>query len=193
MAGYPPGSGYPPYGAPPAQPYGATAPYGAPPAAQPYAAAAPYAPVAAPYGAPAPSAPYAPAAPGAPKPGKEHKQQAAAAGGYPGAAGAPGYPGAPGAPGYPGAGGYPGAAAALPAFSPFAALLPSQFPPGTDPNVVACFQAADQDGSGVIDDKELQRALSSYNQSFSLRTVHLLMYLFTGTNVQKIGKSSLRY
>ncbi|CAA6663587.1 unnamed protein product [Spirodela intermedia] len=59
--------------------------------------------------------------------------------------------------------------------------------PGTDPSLVACFQAADQDGSGLIDDKELQRALSSYNQSFSIRTVHLLMYLFTGTNVHKIG------
>uniref|UniRef100_A0A0E0IY56 EF-hand domain-containing protein n=1 Tax=Oryza nivara TaxID=4536 RepID=A0A0E0IY56_ORYNI len=71
--------------------------------------------------------------------------------------------------------------------SPFASLVPSAFPPGTDPNVVACFQAADRDGSGMIDDKELQSALSGYSQSFSLRTVHLLMYLFTNTNVRKIG------
>uniref|UniRef100_A0A453HR36 EF-hand domain-containing protein n=1 Tax=Aegilops tauschii subsp. strangulata TaxID=200361 RepID=A0A453HR36_AEGTS len=72
--------------------------------------------------------------------------------------------------------------------SPFAALVPSTFPPGTDPNVVACFQAADRDGSGMIDDKELQSALSGFSsQSFSLRTVHLLMYLFTNTNVRKIG------
>ncbi|PON31904.1 Parvalbumin [Parasponia andersonii] len=71
--------------------------------------------------------------------------------------------------------------------SPFASLVPSSFPPGTDPNVVACFQVADQDGSGFIDDKELQRAISSYNQSFSLRTVHLLMYLFTNSNARKIG------
>ena len=49
--------------------------------------------------------------------------------------------------------------------------------------------AADRDGSGVIDDKELQSALSGYNQSFSLRTVHLLMYIFTNTNVRKIGES----
>lgn len=56
---------------------------------------------------------------------------------------------------------------------------------------MACFQVADQDGSGLIDDKELQRALSSYNQSFSLRTVHLLMYLFTSTNSRKIGPFSL--
>ncbi|XP_072968235.1 calcium-binding protein CBP-like [Typha angustifolia] len=86
-------------------------------------------------------------------------------------------------------GGHQPAAAGAPygTMSPFAALVPSQFPPGTDPNVVACFQAADRDGSGLIDDKELQQALSSYNQSFSLRTVHLLMYLFTGTNVRRIG------
>ncbi|KAI4319615.1 hypothetical protein MLD38_033195 [Melastoma candidum] len=71
--------------------------------------------------------------------------------------------------------------------SPFAALMPSQFPPGTDPNVVACFQIADNDRSGFIDDNELQMALSSYNQSFSLRTVRLLMYMFTHTNTRKIG------
>ncbi|KAD3068371.1 hypothetical protein E3N88_36251 [Mikania micrantha] len=56
--------------------------------------------------------------------------------------------------------------------NPFAALVRSSFPPGTDPNVIACFQVADVDGSGVIDDKELQRALSSYNQSFSIRTAN---------------------
>ncbi|KAJ8635619.1 hypothetical protein MRB53_009886 [Persea americana] len=71
--------------------------------------------------------------------------------------------------------------------SPFAALVPSAFPPGTDPSLMSCFQMADQDGSGFIDDMELQRALSSYNQTFSLRTVHLLMYLFTNTNTRKIG------
>lgn len=47
---------------------------------------------------------------------------------------------------------------------------------------------ADQDGSGLIDDKELMRALSGgANSTFSLRTVHLLMYLFTNTNTRKIG------
>lgn len=71
--------------------------------------------------------------------------------------------------------------------SPFAALLPSTFPHGTDPNVIACFQVADVDRSGVVDDIELQRALSSYNQTFSIRTVRLLMYLFTNTNTRKIG------
>ena len=191
---HPPGYGY---GAPPAQPYTA-APYtaGAPPPPQPYGAQ--YA--AAPYGAP--SAPYS--APPGEKPPKD-KHQAHGVGGAPpahGFGGAPpahGYGGAPpaqsfggappaqgfgGAPpvhggSYPPAGGYA---------SPFAALVPSAFPPGTDPSVVACFQMADQDGSGFIDDNELQRALSSYNQSFSLRTVRLLMYLFTNTNTRKIGQ-----
>ncbi|KAJ8492421.1 hypothetical protein OPV22_014142 [Ensete ventricosum] len=167
MAGYPPGSGYPPYGAPPANPYGAPPPYGV--AQPPYASAS-----ALPYGAPAPT-PSAP--PAEEKPPKEGKAQGYGSYGQPS-----GYYGHP-----------PPAASAPPpplgsyGAGPFAALLPSVFPPGTDPNVVACFQAADRDGSGFIDDHELQQALSSYNQSFSLRTVHLLMYLFTSSNVRKIG------
>ncbi|XP_020101971.1 probable calcium-binding protein CML49 [Ananas comosus] len=161
MAGYPPGSGYPYGGAAP--PYGAAPPHSGG-AAPPYGAAPPtYGGAPPTYGGGAP--PYGGGAPSAPygppgageKPPKEGKAQPYYAP-Y-GAAGA----------------------------SPFAALVPSQFPPGTDPNVAACFHAADRDGSGFIDDKELQQALSSYNQSFSLRTVHLLMYLFTGTNVRKIG------
>lgn len=171
MSGYPqppPGYGY---GAPPptAQPYGAppptTQPYGAPP------------PTSQPYGAPPPTqqhhqqqppyaTPYAPSY----KPEKPHSESHSSYGGGGGGGGA--YPSQPGY------------------ASPFASLMPSSFPPGTDPNVVACFQVADQDGSGFIDDKELQRALSSYNQSFSLRTVHLLMYLFTNSNSRKIGTSS---
>ncbi|CAL9038492.1 unnamed protein product, partial [Musa banksii] len=165
MAGYPPGSGYPPYGAPPGNPYGAPPSYGV--AQPPYASTLPY-------GAPAPT-PSAP--PAEVKPPKEGKAQ-----GYGGYGQPSEYYGHP-----------PPAASAPPpplgsyGAGPFAALLPSVFPPGTDPNVVACFQAADRDGSGFIDDKELQQALSSYNQSFSLRTVHLLMYLFTSSNVRKIG------
>ncbi|KAK7267334.1 hypothetical protein RIF29_20003 [Crotalaria pallida] len=164
MSGYP---NQPPsygYGAPPpSQPYGGPPPpqsYGGPPPpAHPYSAS--------PYGGPPPpSAPYA-AAP------------------YSSSSGGPNKP--PKDDGYShgsGGGSYP----PPPSYgSPFAALVPSVFPPGTDPSVVACFQVADQDGSGLIDDKELQRALSSYNQSFSLRTVHLLMYHFTNTNIKKIG------
>lgn len=71
--------------------------------------------------------------------------------------------------------------------NPFAALVPSTFPPGTDPNVIACFQLADVDESGVVDDKELQRALSSYNQCFNISTIRLLMYHFTNTNTRSIG------
>ncbi|KAL6640455.1 hypothetical protein ACP70R_021578 [Stipagrostis hirtigluma subsp. patula] len=181
MAGYPPaGSGYP-YGPASAAGGGGGSGYGAPP----------------PYGSsPAPSAP-----PYGDKPPKEGKTSSSSSTPYYGGApphsqphpygGGGGY-GAPpagqpyGAPphssappyGAPGGGGYG---------SPFAALVPSAFPQGTEPNVVACFQAADRDGSGMIDDRELQSALSGYNQSFSLRTVHLLMYLFTNTNVRKIG------
>lgn len=165
-------SGYPNY------------PYSAPPPSQPYYA-----------GAPPPSNPYGSDGGKPNKPPKENKPASAGYGGYPTAPPAPygGY--APPQPAYgalPGGygaapGGYPPAPAPAPYGSPFAALVPSAFPHGTDPNVVACFQAADSDGSGFIDDKELQRALSSYNQSFSLRTVHLLMYLFTNSNVRKIG------
>ncbi|CBI33386.3 unnamed protein product, partial [Vitis vinifera] len=114
------------------------------------------------YGAPPPAQPYSATPYGAPAP-QGYQPYAPVATPY-------GYP--PSAPGF---------------GSPFALLVPSAFPPGTDPNVVACFQMADQDGSGFIDDKELQGALSSYNQRFSLRTVHLLMYLFTNSNARKIG------
>ncbi|CAM8891607.1 hypothetical protein QQ045_024815 [Rhodiola kirilowii] len=214
MAGYPPPNyGYgppppnqqPPYGAPqPGVPYGAPPPgqpYGAPPPGQPYGAP----PTGQPYGAPpspyggqpqshkptAPPSPYgAPSAPyaGPPPPSNKPQKEQGGSNVYhvshvgPGASQSPygsqssGYPSQyqPTAPPYGGQ-------------SPFASLVPSGFPPGTDPNVVACFQAADRDGSGFIDDKELQAALSSYNQSFSLRTVHLLMYLFTNSNSRKIG------
>ncbi|OVA08758.1 EF-hand domain [Macleaya cordata] len=182
--GQPYGSSSSPYGTPPAgQPYGSSGPYGAPPTAgQPFgasgsygappAAGQPYAPVASPYGAP--SAPYAPAGPQPgqkpPKNKPESDHHGGGGGGYYGTASAP--------PQQPYGGGS----------SPFAMLAPSAFPPGTDPNIVAYFQMADQDGSGLIDDKELQKILSAYNQNgFSLRTVHLLMYLFTNSNSRKIG------
>jgi len=165
MSGYPnqpPGYGYG-YGAPPPSQYGApptSQSYGAPPPGQSYGAP----PSGQSYSASPygqPSAPYA--APYS-KPPKEGSHSQSSSGG-----------------GYPPAASYG---------SPFASLVPSAFPPGTDPSIVACFQIADQDGSGFIDDKELQRALSSYNQSFSLRTVHLLMYHFTNSNVKKIGTIS---
>ncbi|XP_049400654.1 calcium-binding protein CBP-like isoform X1 [Solanum stenotomum] len=203
--GAPPPSSASPYGAPPpssSSPYGVSpSPYGAPPphSSSPYGAPppqshSPYAPVTSPYGAGAP--PY-----GDPhKPPKENKPQSSSPYGGAGA----GYPAPPPSAPYgdpnkppkdshsqPSApyGGYhaPPPAGPYGASSPFASLVPSAFPPGTDPNIIACFQLADQDGSGLIDDKELQKALSSYNQSFSLRTVHLLMYLFTNTNTRKIG------
>ncbi|KAK4757370.1 hypothetical protein SAY87_018671 [Trapa incisa] len=166
---YPYAPGQPPYGVPPPNSQGPPQPYGTPYAAP----SAPYAQGEKPpkdkpssYGAPPPTAPGAYGA----GPHPPH-----VSGGY--GVGAP--PSAPS--------GYPSATPPPPYGSPFASLLPSQFPPGTDPSVVACFQMADRDGSGFIDDKELQSALSSYNQSFSMRTVHLLMYNFTNTNTRKIG------
>ncbi|CAH8356439.1 unnamed protein product [Eruca vesicaria subsp. sativa] len=209
MSGYPPsnqGYGYPgnppppqPYGSsgnpPPPQPYGSSGtnppPYGSSPSspyAVPYGSQPP--PSSAPYGAP-PSAPYASPPGGDHKP---HKEKPQAAYGSPGGGGYGGHGssgGGYGAPPY-GQGGYGGPPPPPQQQqggygSPFASLVPSAFPPGTDPNIVTCFQAADRDNSGFIDDKELQGALSSYNQSFSMRTVHLLMYLFTNSNVRKIG------
>ncbi|TKW07725.1 hypothetical protein SEVIR_7G326100v4 [Setaria viridis] len=177
MAGYPPhGSGYPygpgagrgggGYGSSPAA---SAPPYGEKPPKEGKTSSSSSAPPY--YGAPPSSQPYGGGGYGAPPAG----QQYGAPYGAPPPSSAP-YGAPPTA--YGGAGGYG---------SPFASLVPSAFPPGTDPNVVACFQSADRDGSGMIDDKELQAALSGYNQSFSLRTVHLLMYLFTNTNVRKIG------
>ncbi|CAN4118549.1 unnamed protein product [Withania somnifera] len=183
-----------PYGAqPPSSQSYSSAPYGVPPpsSSSPYSTApppqsfSPYAPVPSPYGAGAP--PY-----GDPhKPPKENKPQSSSP--YGGA----GYPGPPPSAPYgdPNRPSHPyGRYHAPPPSGPygasnssFATLVPSAFPPGTDPNVITCFQLADQDGSGLIDDKELQKALSSYNQSFSLRTVHLLMYHFTNTNIRKVG------
>ncbi|KAI8559081.1 hypothetical protein RHMOL_Rhmol04G0147100 [Rhododendron molle] len=162
MSGYPynnPPQGYGYGGPPPSQQPYSSAPYGAPQPPPP--TQNPYAPPpsSTPYAAP--SAPYAPSGP---KPPKDKPYGGSPTAGYPAQAQPP-----------------------YGSSSPFASLVPSAFPPGTDPSIVACFQIADRDGSGLIDDKELQGALSSYNQSFSLRTVHLLMYLFTNSNSRKIG------
>ncbi|GAB4843891.1 hypothetical protein Ancab_013855 [Ancistrocladus abbreviatus] len=70
---------------------------------------------------------------------------------------------------------------------PFFDLVPSSFPPGTDQKVIDCFNRIDKDRNGLLCDKELQSALSSFSQSFSMRTVHLLMYIFTSTNTRVIG------
>uniref|UniRef100_A0A1J3JXX3 Putative calcium-binding protein CML50 n=1 Tax=Noccaea caerulescens TaxID=107243 RepID=A0A1J3JXX3_NOCCA len=192
----PPSSSAPPYGSPNPQSSSASS-YGAPPPSAPYAPSPgdykppkekPYGGYGAPgdYGAPPPPGPSHYGGYGAsPRPtpsgyggyGATPPQGISEYGSY----GAQPRPASSGHGGY---GGYPPQAAYG---SPFASLIPSGFAPGTDPNIVACFQAADQDGSGFIDDKELQGALSSYQQRFSMRTVHLLMYLFTNSNVMKIG------
>ncbi|KAL6530493.1 hypothetical protein OROMI_028382 [Orobanche minor] len=145
-------------------------PYNAPPPSQPYTQG--------PYGGGPPhpsqsypSAPYG-STPSGPPPPNQSTPYAPLGSQYPAPPGAPIQP----------YGGYP-----APYVSTFTSPAPSAFPPGTDPNVIAHFQMADRDGSGFIDDKELQQLLSSYNESFGMRTVHLLMYLFTNSNVRKIG------
>ncbi|KAL5583220.1 hypothetical protein UlMin_015662 [Ulmus minor] len=58
----------------------------------------------------------------------------------------------------------------------------STFPPGTHPDVIRSFETVDRDRSGYIDENELQQALSSGYQKFSLRTIRLLMFLFKNPN-----------
>lgn len=58
----------------------------------------------------------------------------------------------------------------------------SGFPPGTHPEVIRSFEMVDKDRSGFIDESELQQALSSGYQRFSLRTIRLLLFLFKNPN-----------
>ncbi|MCO5598865.1 hypothetical protein L7F22_052964 [Adiantum nelumboides] len=64
--------------------------------------------------------------------------------------------------------------------------MQSPFPAGTDPEIVRAFQSADRDGSGLVDEYELQRTLSTA-QPFSLRTVRLMIHLFGPKDSKKIG------
>ncbi|XP_015577637.1 probable calcium-binding protein CML48 isoform X2 [Ricinus communis] len=54
----------------------------------------------------------------------------------------------------------------------------SGFPPDTSQDVIRSFRMVDRDGSGYIDENELQQALSSGYQRFNMRTIRLLMFLF---------------
>lgn len=58
----------------------------------------------------------------------------------------------------------------------------SEFPAGTHPDVIRSFQMVDRDRSGFIDENELQQALSSTYNRFSLRTIRLLIFLFKNPN-----------
>lgn len=69
----------------------------------------------------------------------------------------------------------------------FCEIMPSAFPPGTDPKVIECYNRMDRDGNGIIDDKELQSVLTNCSHNFNIRTVHLLMYEFTHSNKRMIG------
>ncbi|KAL6998694.1 hypothetical protein U1Q18_047154 [Sarracenia purpurea var. burkii] len=64
----------------------------------------------------------------------------------------------------------------------------SDFPPGTHPEIIRSFQMVDRDRSGFIDEAELQQALSSGYQRFSLRTIRLLVFLFKNPNSLRIGE-----
>ncbi|GAB4851643.1 hypothetical protein Ancab_031046 [Ancistrocladus abbreviatus] len=70
---------------------------------------------------------------------------------------------------------------------PFGEIVPSAFPEGTDPKLIQSFNMIDKNGDGVIDDRELQSVLSSCGQAFEMRTVHLLMYMFTSSSRRMIG------
>ncbi|KAB2606477.1 calcium-binding protein CML48 [Pyrus ussuriensis x Pyrus communis] len=64
----------------------------------------------------------------------------------------------------------------------------SGFPAGTDPAVIRSFEMVDRDRSGYIDEHELQQALSSGYQRFSLRTIRLLIFLFKSpTDSLRVG------
>ncbi|MED6156911.1 hypothetical protein PIB30_018654 [Stylosanthes scabra] len=64
----------------------------------------------------------------------------------------------------------------------------SGFPPGTPPDAIRSFEMADTDRSGFIDERELQRALSSGYQKFNIRTIRLLIFLFKDpTQPSRIG------
>lgn len=58
----------------------------------------------------------------------------------------------------------------------------SDFPPGTNPDVIRSFQMVDRDRSGFIDENELQQALTATYHRFCLRTIRLLMFLFKNPN-----------
>ncbi|XP_002979697.2 probable calcium-binding protein CML50 isoform X2 [Selaginella moellendorffii] len=136
-----------------------SSPYAQPPSASPGMSPAP--PYASPYssGSGAPPS-YGGAAPTPPYGGPPSAPWAQPPSGYP-----YGYPQQPPQPGY--------------------GQFGAQFPPGTDPEIVRAFQGADRDGSGTIDDMELQTALSA-GQPFSLRTVHLMLHQFAN-NAKRIG------
>lgn len=107
---------------------------------------------------------YAPSAPPAPTPTPSSSSSSPYGYGY----GQGGYP--------PPMGGFGGAVA---------------FPPGTHPDVERAFRAADRDASGSIDEGELQAALSHAYHRFSIRTVRLLMFLFSNAQLASSPRSRM--
>ncbi|GLJ47606.1 hypothetical protein SUGI_1005310 [Cryptomeria japonica] len=71
-------------------------------------------------------------------------------------------------------------------YPPTATKQQPLFAPGTDPEIIRAFRAYDEDGNGFIDDEELQKALSTADLSYSIRTVHLLMFKYNNRNCTTI-------
>ncbi|XP_057834775.1 calcium-binding protein CBP isoform X2 [Cryptomeria japonica] len=71
-------------------------------------------------------------------------------------------------------------------YPPRATKQQAFFAPGTDPEIIRAFRAYDEDGNGLIDDEELQKALSTADLSYSIRTVRLLMFKYN-SNCTRIG------
>ncbi|KAM3207940.1 hypothetical protein ACQJBY_062925 [Aegilops geniculata] len=65
------------------------------------------------------------------------------------------------------------------------------FPPGTHPDVERAFRAVDRDASGSIDEGELQAALSDAHHRFSIRTVRLLIFLFSDAQLAASPRSRM--
>lgn len=78
-----------------------------------------------------------------------------------------------------GAGPYPPSTGGFGFGSGFGGPAAVVFPAGTHPEVERSFRAADRDGSGGVDERELQGALSDAHHRFSLRTIRLLIFLFS--------------
>ncbi|XP_050138192.1 probable calcium-binding protein CML48 isoform X1 [Malus sylvestris] len=71
--------------------------------------------------------------------------------------------------------------------SSFSSYGQSGFPAGTDPAVIRSFEMVDRDRSGYIDENELQQALSSGYQRFSLRTILLIFLFKSPTDSLRVG------
>ncbi|XP_057834741.2 calcium-binding protein CBP [Cryptomeria japonica] len=82
---------------------------------------------------------------------------------------------------------YPPPQSSSDVYPPPTSKIQALFARGTDPEIIRAFEAYDEDGNGSIDDEELQKALSTADLSYSIRTVRLLMFKFNNINCTRIG------